>query len=332
MFTRDITDQALWSSNSPTVAFFDPAKSPNRVTGGNAPGGTAVITATVGGAPPATYSLTVSPTTINTMTISPVNPSVASGFTTQFAVVGTFQDNTTQDLTFDATWTATPISSPIAASVSDDPASKGLAKGLAVGSATITASFGTSPNIATAFTTLSVTPAILQSIAVTPTNSSVDIFTSPVGFKATGTYSDGTTLDITTSTTWSSSQTGIATIDAATGVATTVAAGSTSISAAKDGISANTNLTVKDFTLSFTSSVSTMKVGDKVNFKLTATTVGGVGQDVTSGSTWESSAVTVATVGNSATDKGLVTGVLAGSTIITAKFGGRSVTASILVQ
>ena len=46
-FSRDITDQAVWSSGAPTVAGFVTAGSPNRVSG-LAPG-TAVLTATVGG-------------------------------------------------------------------------------------------------------------------------------------------------------------------------------------------------------------------------------------------------------------------------------------------
>jgi hypothetical protein len=322
LFTRDISDQVVWSSNSPAVAEFITAVSPNRVSG-NVPG-SATLSATVGGLS-ATYPLTVSATTIKTITLSTVNSSVSSGFTSQFAAVGTFLDNTTQDLTFDATWSADTSGF---ASVSNDPVSKGLAKGLAVGSATIKATFdgvdGTSQ--------LTVTQAILQSITVTPTNSSVAGISKAVNFTATGTYSDGTTADVTGTSTWDSSLKNIATITSSGGVATTVAAGTTSISATLNGVSGKTDLTVTALVLTLTPSSQNLTLGAKINFKLTATSTGGTTQDVTTSSEWTSSATTVATVGNTATDKGLLTGVSFGSCTITATYNGQAVTAVVAVQ
>lgn len=327
LFTRDITDQAAWKSGNMTVAEFMPASSPNRVTG-HAPG-IATLTATVGSVS-ATYSLTVSPATIKNMTITPANPSVATGLTTQFAVNGTFSDSTTQDLTFDATWT--PITGTIA-TVSNDPASKGRAKGLAVGTVTITASFdgfsGTSQ--------LNVTAALLQLIAVTPANSSIAGFPKTVNFIATGTYSDGTTADVTTTVTWDSSQKNIATIATPGGVATTIAAGTTSISATLDGVNGATNFTVTALALSASglkiAPVSQiLTVGARGSFTVTATFTDGTTQNVTASCVWASTAPTIATVGNTATDKGLVIGGAAGSTTITATYGGQTTTATVTIQ
>ncbi|MDP2645520.1 MAG: Ig-like domain-containing protein, partial [Desulfobacterales bacterium] len=95
-----------------------------------------------------------------------------------------------------------------------------------------------------------------QLIVVTPVDPTI-----PIGlmqqFTATGTYSDGTTRDLTTSVTWSSSNTGTATVSnipGSNGLATSVAAGSTTITATSESLSGSTTLTVgiaqgKDWTL-----------------------------------------------------------------------------------
>jgi TolB protein len=82
----------------------------------------------------------------------------------------------------------------------------------------------------------------LINIVVAPANSSIGIGATQQ-FTATGTYSLGTTKDITSSVTWTSSNTGVATISGA-GLATSKAAGSTTIEATSKGISGSATLTV----------------------------------------------------------------------------------------
>jgi hypothetical protein len=97
------------------------------------------------------------------------------------------------------------------------------------------------PNDALTVTTVAVT---LQSVAITPGAPSVAIGKTQQ-FTATGTYSDGSTKDLTTSVTWTSSNTGFATIGAGTGLATGVAAGITQIKAMLGSVvSPNDALTV----------------------------------------------------------------------------------------
>ena len=76
----------------------------------------------------------------------------------------------------------------------------------------------------------------MQSIAVTPANPSIAIGLT-VQFTATGTYTDGTSQDITTSVNWTSGTTGVATIINASGLATAVAVGTSVITATSGGIS-----------------------------------------------------------------------------------------------
>lgn len=231
LFTRDITSKVVWTSSRPDVADFTKAK--DHVTSKTA--GVATLTATLGNVT-ASYNLTVTTATIVDMTITPDSPSVPNGQTQPFKATGTFSDTTTQDMTFDAKWSS---SIPAVATVSDVVSSKGLATALSLGSTSISASFGGKSKS----TTLTVITPILQSIVVTTDNSTI-LSLSKAVFKATGTYSDGSTADITTQVSWSSSQPAIATIDSTSGAAKTLAPGTAQISATLGDVSGTTNLKV----------------------------------------------------------------------------------------
>jgi uncharacterized protein YjdB len=116
--------------------------------------------------------------------------------------------------------------------------STGLVTAKAQGSATISAAAGSVSGTAT----VTVTAAALQSIAISPANPS-----QPAGsaqqFTATGTYSDGSTQDISSSVTWSSSNATVATINSS-GLATTKQTGTSTIAAAMNSLGAQTTLTV----------------------------------------------------------------------------------------
>ena len=95
----------------------------------------------------------------------------------------------------------------------------------------------------------------LSSIAVTPANPSIGTGTTQQ-FTATGTYSDGSTQNITSQATWTSSSPA-ATIDnqpssPSRGLATGVSAGTTTITAALSGISGITTLAVQAAQLTIT--------------------------------------------------------------------------------
>jgi hypothetical protein len=82
----------------------------------------------------------------------------------------------------------------------------------------------------------------LSSITVTLPNLSLPV-NSPQQYTATGNYSNGTQLNLTASATWTSSSPSVATISA-TGLATAVALGQTTIQATAGGINGSTLLTV----------------------------------------------------------------------------------------
>jgi hypothetical protein len=109
---------------------------------------------------------------------------------------------------------------------------------VATGATTITATSGLIAGTAA----LTVTPAVLVSIEVSPLTASIAAGHTQQ-FTATGTYSDLSTVDLTNSVTWSSSVTATATISS-TGLATGVATGATTITATSGLIAGAAALTV----------------------------------------------------------------------------------------
>jgi len=233
-FSRDITSQVVWTSVSQAVTVNAPV--PNRVSGQAE--GTAVLTATVGTVT-ANFTLTVSPATVSSLTISPLNPSLAKGLSRQFSVSGRFSDATTQDLTFDVDWVS---SDPTVATFSNDPVSRGLAKALVEGKTTLSATFAFNGVSVSDTTLLTVTAPALQAITVTPTNPTI-LSISKTGFKAVGSYSDGSSADITAQALWSSADTAVATITTG-GIAKTLTPGTVALTATLAGISGTANVKV----------------------------------------------------------------------------------------
>ncbi len=290
LFTRDITDQVTWSSDTPTVAGFVIAAFPSRVKGVGP--GSATLTAAVGSIS-ASFPITVSSATVATMTITPANPSVALGKSQQFAVTGTFSDATTQDLTFDVAWD----SSAASVATIDTTVSKGFAQAIAVGTATISATFdGVSGS-----TVMTVTVPVLQSITLSQTNPSL-LTLSTMPFTAKGSYSDGTSPDLTSQVTWGSSNTAVATI-ASDGTVTALTQGTTTISATLGSVSATTTLKATGGTLSSISISPTIvtlvknaAVATTSLISATGTFSNGSTRDITGVVTWNVTNSSLATV------------------------------------
>ncbi|MFZ5502324.1 MAG: Ig-like domain-containing protein [Pseudomonadota bacterium] len=172
--------------------------------------------------------------TLNAITVTPASVSVAVGANQAFTATGTYSDGSTANITSSVTWAS---GTPGVATIN---ATTGLATGVAAGMTTITASSGTLSG--SAMLTVTATAPALSAIAVTPASVSVAI-AGASQFTATGTYSDGSTANITASVAWASDTPSVATINA-TGLATGVAAGTTTITAASGTISGSATLTV----------------------------------------------------------------------------------------
>lgn len=228
---QDVTTQVSWSSSDPAVAGVDASGLATGLTPG-----TTTITAALNGVL-ATTNLTVTSATLTSLAVTPADPTVAAGLTQPFVAIGTFSDGSTQDLTTQVTWSS---SNPAVASID----ATGLATGLVTGVTTVSASLsGVSGS-----TTLTVSPAVLVSLAVTPLDPSFFSSGRTRQFIATGTFSDGSTGDVTEQVTWTSSNPAIAAVSNTAGtrglLQGTTGVGPVTVQAAAGAVVASTVVTI----------------------------------------------------------------------------------------
>jgi FG-GAP-like repeat/Bacterial Ig-like domain (group 2)/FG-GAP repeat len=170
--------------------------------------------------------------TLQSISISPANGTVAAGLKQQYKAMGNYSNGTTKDLSTIVTWAT---SNTMIATVSFS----GLVTTVKQGSVSVSA---TSETII-GDTSLTIGPPNLVSINVSPTNQTVyvDQFWQ---FVAMGNYTDGSSQNLT-NVTWSSSATSIATING-TGLAMGVAPGNSTIEASSGNVNGSTTLTVTE--------------------------------------------------------------------------------------
>ncbi len=231
----DVTDDSAtnWVSDDTSIATItSSAASGNGLAHGVETG---VVTITASGtysgvALNASTSLTVTAAEVASIEVTPNPAEIAKGRTQQFTATATMTDGTPQDITTDTdtSWVSTNTTT---ANISPSGTDMGKASGDEVGTTTIKA---TNSGI-TGEAVLTVTDAVLESIAVTPDPLTVGIGPTNTGnLIATGTYSDGATADITDLVDWVPADTAIATINSGAtngGLTTGVALGSTTATA-----------------------------------------------------------------------------------------------------
>jgi uncharacterized protein YjdB len=316
--TQDVSATATWSSSDMATVTIDGSGLARALAGG-----ITTITAkdTIGGTSQSgTATLTVlRGGLLRSITVTPPNATVAPGTTQQFTATGGFADGTTQDLTATATW----ASSDGAVATID---ATGLAAALTTGTTTISASRGG----ITGRTTLLADHGGPPALEVTPPTAVTRPGCADVPFKATVNTMGGGTMDVTTMAAWTSSDPTIATVGAATGIATPLRFGTVTISATYAGQNGTATLTVGGgglVSVAVTPATPSIPVGSTQQFKATVACTDGTAADVTSLASWTSSSLTTATI--SAT--GLATGVAKGTSTITATLGTVSGTANLTV-
>ena len=304
--TQEVTRSVTWTSSSTSVAKF------NSSIGLATPflQGTTTVTAK-SGVFSGTAILTVTPPILRSITISPSGSSIAKGLTQQFAATGVYSDNSKRNITSLVGWNS---SKPLIAPVD----STGLATGLAIGSTSVTVVSGP----VTVSTTLSVKAAALVALNITPMNSATALGTKQQ-FKATGTYTDGSTLDLTKTVTWNVTNVAVATVNNQ-GLATSVAVGTTSVTATSGTVTGSTTLSITPavlVSLAITPAISSIPLGMTLQFTATGTFTDGSTQDLTKTVQWSSNASTVATISNVSNTAGLALSVGTGSAQIMATSG-----------
>jgi hypothetical protein len=240
--TKDLTDQVTWATSADQCVTV--TKTGFITSGGNICSNILVTASMPGFNGLISGTMTVNVTQpssggggggttipdVTSISIIPASATVSTiNATTQFIAIGTLAGGLgTVDLTDLAVWRSSEVS---VATIN----TTGLATALNAGTTTISAVFtnqdGTSAS-GTASLTVSPSKAIepLVSIAVIPGSQTLLAVGQTAQFIAIGTTGTGTTVDLTTKVTWSSSITSVATINAF-GLATATGAGTTAINA-----------------------------------------------------------------------------------------------------
>lgn len=310
--TADITDAALWASSDAVIATVSNGSgSSGLVTGTSA--GTTFISATLGPVT-ANVAVTVTAPELVSLQVTPSSATIAIGAALQFMAVATYSDGTTADVTETALWSS---SDDAVATVSNSPGSTGLATGVDLGTASIWATLGP----VTDESTVTVSGAVLESLAVVPESVSI-----PVGaalqFTAIGFYSDGSTVDVTDSALWTSDAPVVATVST-NGQVMGNSVGTAVVSAQYAGFSYSVVVEVTDaelVSLEVLPASAMIAVGTTQQFTAIGLYSDGTTYDMTDVVTWSSDDATVLTV--SMTEPGLVVGHSPGSANVMAHYSG----------
>jgi trimeric autotransporter adhesin len=246
--------------------------------------------------------------------VTPVDPVIALGTTTQLKATGIYSDNSKKDLTSSVDWDSTDDS---VASVHN-----GFARSFGQGASTIKAVLGS----ISGSRTLTVKSAALVSIHVTPVNPKAALGTS-TQFTATGIFSDDSAQDLTSQVTWNSSSPSVAFVSNAAdslGLATSFEMGTTSISAVLGSVTGSTTLTVTSailVSIQVTPVSPSIAKGTTRQFAATGIYSDQSTQDLTKQVTWSSSSPSVASVSNAAGSNGLAAALAVGKTGVGATLG-----------
>jgi len=334
--TENLTDQVTWSSASNDVATVSSTGMVTATGGGmiqitaSIPGYTGVLSASSTITVASTGTTSPNGNDITKLTITPGSQTVeAPGDTATYTVVGTTAAGAQVNLNGTVVWST---SSTQIATVN---ASTGVVTAVGPGSATIEATYTNADStVATGTATFTVTgtgstDTDIVSITIIPGAQSVPTPGDTATFVAVGTNGSGSVLSMQNLVTWSSSSTQIATVGAATGIATAVGQGTATITAQFQ----NADNTIATGTATFTvtgsgttntditqvsiipTSQTVASPGDTATFTATGTTASGVTKSLTD-LVWNSSSPQIATIDN----EGVATAVGQGTTTISAQY------------
>ena len=276
--------------------------------------GKATITATSGSLS-GTAQVTVTPIPVSRVVVTPASPVLTVGRTVQLAAQAL--SATGQPLTGrNVLWSS---STPAVATVT----TAGLVTGVTTGSAVIFASI----DGVLGWTDVTIMPVPVASVTVSPPTSSVTVGQT-VQFSAVLKDASGNTLSGRVIS-WSSDQTGVATITSA-GLVTAVSAGSAVITANSEGQVGTATVTVTGASLqTLAVQPDTATIAPLGSVQLAAVVRDGTGAVINNAPvSWSSGSPLIAVVDS----KGLVSALLPGTAVITATSGQATGTATITVK
>jgi len=307
--SRDVTSSVTWVSASPSVATISNAGlAVSRSVGSD------TITASLD-TTQASAAFSVTAAVITSIVVSPAVASIPRGVTQQFTATGSYSDGSQQDVTAHVQWRS---SAPEIASVD----ASGLATGDNPGVASIAASYAGLADSGA----LTVSSAALVSLDIFPDSASI-----PAGrteqYTAIGTYSDGSSADLTHTVAWASASPDVARINPS-GLARGKSPGSDTITAALSGIGNSSALKVTSavlVALTVTPPRVAVLFGKDQQFAATGTYSDNSQKDLTALVSWTSTSPQVASIGPT----GLANSKDIGATSIDARHAGVDASADL---
>ena len=317
--TQDVTNDATWSSLKPAKATVDETGLATSLQDGNV-----TIKATFDGVD-SNGTLVILSASVHSLEVKPSSVSLPINATQLYSATLILDDNNTIDVSHDVDWAST---SGDISSISEE----GVLTAYKEGHNEIYALLSYEGKYIYANAKVTVLPASLESIDVTPKNLNV-----PVGaygnYFAVGTYSDGSTRDITNQVAWSSADTAVGTIDSH-GLATALSVGTTEAKATLERISGATTATVNPATLEKLSVVPAyeeMPTHVKVQYSVYGHYSDKSIVSLTDKASWSIPGGTEK-ASFDATKKGLLTTLERGNVKPTASFGGKSASAILDIE
>lgn len=320
--TKDVTTESTWNLADTNIASIDKGKATGTKKG------TTEVTATFEGlSDTATLIVEDTPVTLTKLEVTPETATIKVGEIKQYEAIATYSDGTTKNVTDIASWGGENIN--IA-----EPLGKGKFKGITPGTIKVAASFNGQFDNADLIVISNPTPIKLE---VTPKTATIKVGENQQ-YTATATYSDNTTKDVTTESSWIIVDSDIANINK--GNTKGLKKGTTQVTATFEGLSDTATLNVEDLPvppvpelpeptitkLEVTPKTATIKVGEKQQYIATATYTDGSTKNVTTESEWSVSSDAIANI-----NQGLATGKVKGTTLVTAQFNGLSDSATLIV-
>lgn len=325
--SQDVSSLVTWTSSAPEQIAVT-TDGPDRGTIRALAVGTGDVSATWQGRTRA-VAITVTDAELRSLSIDPPLLTLGRGATAGLTVTGHFSDATTQDLTAQAGFSSSDVD---LATISNGTADRGVVTAVAPGAVTLTAALGAIE----ASIPLTITPATLVSLALSPALPTLAAGTH-VQLLATGAYSDGTHLNLTSAVTWSSSAQAVAAISnagATAGRLTGLGSGTATISAELDDVTAALDATVTAARLDaieLTPAAAVLPVGATLAFTATGRYSDATTQPLTSAVTWEAGDTDVAAISNAPATTGTLTGLASGATTVHATLDGVTGTTMVTV-
>jgi hypothetical protein len=314
--THDITGDVAWSSSDDTIL---------HLAGGHMTGvaaGTAQLRATLGDLMQ-TMTITVDPAQLVRVDVRPGAQSVPLGAVAQLLAIGSYDDGGTQDLTAQATWSTDDASIAVA-----DATTPGAIDTLAVGHTTARASVGE----LTGSAELTVGVAGLASLLVVA--GVPRPYDMPQQLVAIGTYTDGSTADLTASANWRSMNPHLARMDPnVPGLISAVSSGVVTVKAGVGDINGTVDVIFVPKLLGIgTDNVAApLAIGSCRAIHTFFEYDDGSVQSADDSATWDTSDPSRVTVSNDPASVGLACAVASGSVTLTVSAGPYTTTTTIVV-